>query len=104
MNYNARESSPDYIYYDACMRNVQQTNTDYAPQLTFSESRVVPLLPCCNDYKMSIVRFELDTYSLPLFIPQIQLNQNDPNLMVQSITVEYDDGNGNLNTVQKYLI
>ena len=104
MNYNARESSPDYIYYDACMRNVQQTNTDYAPQLTFSESRVVPLLPCCNDYKMSIVRFELDTYSLPVFIPQIQLNQNDPNLMVQSITVEYDDGNGNLNTVQKYLI
>ena len=94
MNQNLREASPEYLYYDMVIRNQQQSNNDFSPQLQFSESRVIPLLNCCNDYKMSIIRFELDTYSLPVFIPQIQLNQSDPDLMIQSLTLEYDNGLG----------
>ena len=103
MNQNLREAYPEYIYYDVCTRNMQQSNSDFSPQLAFSESRVIPLLNCCNDYKMSIIRFELDTFSLPVFIPQIQLNQSDPNLMIQSLTLVYDNGSGTTYTTQQYL-
>jgi Sputnik minor capsid protein V18/19 len=41
---------------------------------------------------MSIVRFSLDTFSLPVYIPEISPSQSDPNQMIQTVTLEYYDG------------
>jgi len=40
---------------------------------------------------MSIIRFSLDTPSLPIFIPELAVNQPDPNLTIYSITLEYNN-------------
>lgn len=84
-------NSPDYIYYDLQINNFQSTNTE-SPHLTFNESRSIPLLQKANEYKMSVVRFQVDTYSLPTFIADIEPNQGDANKMIESITLEWQTG------------
>lgn len=82
-------SSPDRVYYDIQVQNYQSTTTE-SPMLTFNESRTVPLIRKADDYYLSIVRFQLDTYSLPTFIADIEPNQSDPNKMIHSVTLEYE--------------
>lgn len=84
-------NSPDYIYYDLQVNNYKSSNTE-SPNLTFSESRSINFLSKPNDYHMSIVRFQLDTYSLPSFIADIEPNQSDPNKMIETITLEWETG------------
>lgn len=78
----------DYVYYDMMFNNYQTTNSE-PPQLEFSETRNSPLINNANDYNLSIVRFQIDTPSLPAFIAQIQPNQNNVNLMIHSLTITY---------------
>lgn len=90
-----RATNPDFIYYDITLENFQSNNTK-SPHLTFRETRTNPFVPRADDYYLSIVRFQLDTYSLPSYQAKIMPNQNDPNKMIHSITVEYDDGVGTI--------
>jgi hypothetical protein len=53
---------------------------------------------------MSIVRFSLQTSSLPIFVPIIQYNQNNTNLTIYSVTLEYTDASMNTYTEQQYVI
>ena len=39
--------------------------------------------------RLSITRFQVDTQLLPLFIPEIEMNQSDPNKTIYSITYKY---------------
>ena len=39
---------------------------------------------------MSVVRFTLQTPSLPVFIPTVLLGQSDPNKLVYAVTLEYN--------------
>jgi hypothetical protein len=84
-------TSPDRIYYDIQVQNYQSTTTE-SPMLTFSESRTIPIVTRADDYYLSIVRFQLDTYSLPTFIADIQPAQSDPNKMIHSVTLEWQTG------------
>jgi hypothetical protein len=87
----AQNSEPDTIYMDV---NVINNNLQgVAVPLTYSETRDRPIINCCNEYYLSVIRFNLDTLSLPVFIPQIQLNQSDINLSIYSFTFEYDGVN-----------
>ena len=53
---------------------------------------------------MSIVRLQLDTQALPLWIPEIQANQSDPNLTIYSVTMSYlPEGATDPITVQEYI-
>jgi len=47
---------------------------------------------------MSIVRFSLDTCSLPIWVPTIQANQSDYDLTIYSVSMTY-----NSQTVQTYV-
>lgn len=85
------------IYYDIQITNLQSTNNQQQP-LIFSETRNIPIVNNSGDYSLSIVRFEIDTYSLPTFIAEIEPSQNDPNKMIETITLEYD-ASGTLTTV-----
>ena len=64
-------SSPNYIYYDLIQTNLENSDTD-APQCQFNERRNQEFIKNPEDYQFSIVRFMIDTPSLPLFRPTIQ--------------------------------
>ena len=84
----------DHIYYDL---NIINSNATYAPvKLAFSEVRTTPFLDNPQDFYCSIVRFELATPSLPVFVPQILNGQADINKMVYTFTLT--DG---VNTIQQ---
>ena len=84
----ANSVNPDHIYMDLTLKNFQQTNQESTP-LIFNERRNTPFIPNSGEYYMSIIRFQIDTYSLPVFVADIQPNQSDPNLMIHSLTLEY---------------
>ena len=81
-------SSPDQIYYDITVSNFQSTVTK-PPVFFFNEQRNNPFIMNPEDYYLSILRFTLETGSLPVFIPSIQPNQADVNKTIYSFTMEY---------------
>lgn len=91
MNPESRLTSPSHIYYDLQINNFQSTTTE-SPRLIFNETRNNSFVPKADDYYLSIVRFQLDTYSLPTFIADIQPNQANRDLMIHSVTLEADVG------------
>ena len=99
----ARNAQSDKIYFDIVITNLQ-TVTAPPPTLYFNENRSVPFLHNPEDYYMSIIRFTLDTPTLPIFIPEIQPNQGNINLTVYSITLSWlDTGTGNTYVQQEYV-
>lgn len=97
-----KSKNADMIYYDIVATNFQAQSSE-DPDLRFNETRTNSIIPNTGDYYLSIVRFSLDTYNLPNFICEIQPNQGDSNLSIYSVTLEYDDGAGNLTAVQTFV-
>lgn len=93
---------PDHIYYDLTLRNFESTDRE-AQQLRFNESRSIPFVPDASEYYLSIVRFTCDTFGLPVFAADIQPNQGNANLMIQALTLEYDDGTNPPQAFQQFL-
>jgi hypothetical protein len=83
-----KETNPDRIYYDITITNVK-SETTIPPAIYYNESRQNPYCPNSGDYYLSIIRFQLDTQTLPIFIPEIQQNQSDPDLTIYSVTLQY---------------
>ena len=81
---------PKFIYFDIQVTNYVSSQT-IPPRLSFVETRTNPFLIDPQDYTLSIIRFQLDTPSLPIFVPEIALNQLDSNRTIYSLTLEYDD-------------
>lgn len=73
LNKYKNQSSPEKLYYDIQIANIESTSVN-PPAVYFNESRNTPFLQCPEDYYMSIIRFTLDTQTLPIFIPTIQTN------------------------------
>ena len=97
-------SQPTQVYYDLDVVNTIQpafttAQTSQPNRLTFTEVRSSPILDNPSDYFLSIIRFSLDTAgSMPLFIPQVELNGVGPNAVnstVYYVSVEYKDASGN---------
>jgi len=76
------------VYYDVQISNYVSSSTP-PTILRFTETRVTPFLINPQDYTLSIIRFQIDTSSLPIFAPEIAVNQPDPNFTIYSITLEY---------------
>jgi len=87
MSLNSHGQS-DKIYYDIVITNLQTVTTP-PPVLYFNETRNSPFLNNPEDYYMSIIRFTLDTPTLPIFIPEIQPNQSNINLTIYSVTLSW---------------
>lgn len=84
----AKSYLPKKIYYDIQIANFQSSSTP-PPNLVFSENRSTPYVFNSGLYYLSIVRFSLDTVSLPIFTPEITPNQNNYLQTVYSITLSY---------------
>ena len=90
IDFNSRISyEPYHIYYDLNILNNDTTGTQRPPFLQFTEIRNSPYLMNPSDYFCSVVRFSLETPSLPVIIPQVQIGQNDPNLTVYSVNIAH---------------
>lgn len=96
-------TEPEFLYYDMCYNNYQSTSEE-PNQLEFKETRNTPLIQNPNNYNMSIIRFQLDTPSLPSYIAQIQPNQSNRDLMIHSITLTYMNNGVETNVNPTYLI
>ncbi len=82
------DTNPDQVYYDVTVTNFQSTTTQ-PPVFYYNEQRDMPFISVPEDYYMSILRFTVDTGTLPVFIPSIQPNQGNINLTIYSVTLTY---------------
>jgi len=94
LNQYKNQVSGDKIYYDIQITNVENTSVT-PPNVFFNESRNTPFLMCPENYYMSIIRFTLDTSTLPVFIPTIQTNptinpSGNLNQTIYSFQFSYD--------------
>lgn len=86
---------PDNVYLDLNITNLKSANTNPVP-INFNENRNSPVVSNSGMYNLSIVRFSLETQTLPIFIPIIAstdpttgLPNTDPNLTIYSVTMSY---------------
>lgn len=90
MSFTTRDT-PDKVYYDITISNLQNTATS-PPVLYFNETRNSPFVLDPESYYLSIVRFTLDTNTLPIIQPEIQPSPNsNVNLTTYSITMDWDN-------------
>jgi len=89
-------TNADQIYFDLTVTNFQNTETKPQP-FYYNEQRTLPFINVPQDYYMSILRFTVETGTLPLFIPSIQpasqqgIPPYDVNLTIYSVTLDYID-------------
>jgi hypothetical protein len=76
------------LYYDITITNLE-TRTTPPPIASFSEARNTPFCYVPEDYFFSILRFSLDTPTLPIFQPDIVPNQSDRDKTIYSITLQW---------------
>jgi hypothetical protein len=85
-------NQPYQLYFDLDILNNDATGDKAPIKLNFNEIRNSPYMTAPENYFMSVIRFQLQTPSLPVFIPQIQLGQTNPNLTIYDISISYNDG------------
>jgi len=82
------QSTPDKVYYDVAISNIATVDNP-PPPLYFNETRNQPFVTDPESYYLSIIRFTLDTPTLPVITPEIQPNQANANLTVYSVTLQW---------------
>lgn len=96
-------TQPYHVYYSIDLINNDVTGQRELPALRFDEIRNAPFLGAPENYFLSVVRFSLQSPTLPVFIPQVQLGQPNPNLLIYTVTMSYSFG-GNTYNFQQPLI
>jgi hypothetical protein len=71
---NVNSVNPDHIYYDLSVTNNQYSKTGDPPVLSFTDTRSSPILQNPSEYYCSVIRFSVDTPSLPIIIPQVKVS------------------------------
>lgn len=83
-----KQATADKIYYDITVSNISSVEAP-PPLLYFNETRNNPFILNPESYYLSIVRFTLDTTTLPIIQPQIQPNQPNRDLTLYSFTLSW---------------
>jgi len=83
-------TDPNHIYYNLQVYNNDTTGNSASQPLRFQETRLAPILANPSEYFLSILRFSLDTVSLPLVMPQVETDilknvDGNPNKLVYQI-------------------
>lgn len=85
MNINKPES--DVIYYNILINN----STTNVIQANYSEQRTIPLLYNPAEYYMSIIRFSVTGFSIPIFVMPVT-TLTPPLTTPYTVTLAYNDG------------
>lgn len=96
-------TQPYHIYYDLDAVNNQKTGGTAPVRFTLTEVRNNPFLMTPDNYFMSVVRFSLQTPTLPVFIPAVELGQANPNQLSYSFTLTYNNGGNVFNSTQTFI-
>tara|TARA_R110002167_G_scaffold99886_7_gene261264 strand:+ start:1836 stop:3002 length:1167 start_codon:yes stop_codon:yes gene_type:complete len=86
LNQGQNEALPENVYFDILQTNFKSTTTK-PPIFTINETRASPFVKLPEKYDLSILRFQIDTGTLPLFIPAIAPDQSDVNRTIYSVTM-----------------
>lgn len=86
---------PNYVYYNCDIINNKTDDlgagniTEPDPQIRFNETRDTALVKDASQYEFSIIRFTMNgaNRDLPLFCPNIQTGQSDPNLTNYAVAI-----------------
>ena len=89
MHSNLTGNGTTHIYYNVNITNNDTTGTSNPPIIDFNETRNQPYLNNPSEYYMSVVRFSVDTPTLPLFIPQPVVGSLDPDVLIYTVTLEW---------------
>jgi hypothetical protein len=89
-NFNKDAQHPNHIYMDVNIINADKTGENQPVILRMNEVRSGPYLTNPSEYLMSIVRFSVDTQTLPLMIVEPQTGQADINKLIYSFTMSYN--------------
>jgi hypothetical protein len=81
--------TPTHVYYNLDLVNNETTGISVPQIFSLIETRNSPYLYIPEEYYMSVIRFQLQTPSLPVFIPAILLGQIDVNKTAYSITMTF---------------
>lgn len=79
--------NPDNIYLDVIITNVLGNRTPAVP-IEYTENRTNAIVDNAGNYCLSVVRFSLESQTLPVFIPTIQPNQGNRDLTIYSVTLK----------------
>lgn len=84
---------PDMVYYNLDIINGKTIDEGIYknPKARFNETRDTAIIKDTSKYYFSIVRFDMNgsDKTLPMFIPRIELGQEDPNKSVYVISLKY---------------
>lgn len=86
--------NPMMVYYNFDIINGKTIDEGFQsdPIATFNETRDTPIVKDCSKYYFSIVRFTMNGTGrdIPVFLPRIEIGQNDPNKTVYYIGLELE--------------
>jgi hypothetical protein len=88
-------NNPDYVYFDLQQTNIQNSTEQEQQPLKFLETRETPVIANTGDYYMSVARFQLDTYNLPVFVGEPDLTQTgtfDPDKTIYKVAMNITNG------------
>jgi hypothetical protein len=83
----AEDTSATHQYVELSFQN----SSNKAQNLVFEETRSKAFINDSGQYYLSVVRFHIDTTSLPVMIARVLTGQTDINKTVYSITMKYKD-------------
>ena len=89
-------NNPDYVYFDLQQTNIYNTTTQEQQPLKFLETRETPIIKNTGDYYMSVARFQLDTYNLPVIVGEPDLTQTgtfDPDKTIYKVAMNITNSN-----------
>jgi hypothetical protein len=92
-----------HVYYDLDCINNETTGSTAPVRFSITDVRNIPYLNSPENYFMSVIRFSIQTPTLPVFIPQVLLGQSNVNTLVYSFTLSFVVGGNTINSAQTYI-
>jgi hypothetical protein len=83
------------VYFDLQQANIQNSTDQEQQPLKFLETRETPVIANTGDYYMSVARFQLDTYNLPVFVGEPDITQTgtfDPDKTIYKVAMNITNG------------
>ena len=85
---------PDHLYYDLNVVNLCNNSIRDNMHLSFRETRQIPIIHNVEKYYMSVVRFFVSSYTLPVLFFLIEPNQANINKDAYTVILELQLGGG----------
>ena len=87
VNVFKKANNPDYVYFDLQQTNVYNGTSQEPQPLKFNETRDNPIVPNAGEYYLSVNRFQLDTYNLPVLVVEPDLTVAKKNDTIYKVRI-----------------